>query len=322
MRKILLSILFVLFLSNLLIAQAIEKKFGRVYSEDFNFPSGIQDSTAGAVFLIDEGLSTYDHNFEVVFTYHARILILKSAEFDRAEIEISYPSNGYVRNIEASAFNLVEGKVKESKVSRKDIYTEKVTKDFYKEVFTIPNVKEGSIIEYTYTVSQGNFRSLNTWFFQNNVPVVYSEYRVEMPTFFNYKQTLTGFLSVNDYDTYTRNGHIGSETYTIEVKKFVMYNVPAFEEEPFMKSRKDNISSVRFEMVSYQFPGRTVEVVAPSNYFQLSTGLAKGSYYESIYKRNGYYNDILEEITLGISDSLEMLKAVYQYVQEEFEVDD
>jgi hypothetical protein len=321
-RIIQFTLLLFIIASCQLFGQSVEKKFGTVFAEDFNFPLGIEDSTAGAVFLLDEGVSTYDNNFEVVFSYHARILILKSAEFERAEIEIPYPSNGYVRNLKASAFNLVDGKVKESAVSKKEIYTDKVTSDTHKEVFTIPNVKEGTIIEYSYTVSQGSFRSLNTWFFQSDVPVVYSEYRVEMPDFFIYKQTLTGFLSVTDYDTFARNGTIGSQNYSIIVKKFIMLNVPAFVEEPFMRSRKDNVSSIRFEMVSYQYPGQLVETVAPANYYQLSTGLAKNTYYGSIYKRNGYYNEILEDLTQGISDSLEMIMAIYSYVQDEFEVDD
>jgi hypothetical protein len=304
-----------------LCGQSVEKKFGRVFADDFNFPSEIKDSTAGAVFLLDEGLSTYDYNFDVVFTYHTRILILKSAEFGRAEIEIPYPSKGYVKNLKASAFNLVAGKVKESEVSRRDVYTDKVTNELYKKVFTIPNVKEGTIIEYSYTVSQGSFRSLNAWYFQTDVPVVYSEYRVEMPDFFIYKQTLTGLLSATDYDTYSRNGTIGSQNYSIIVKKFIMLNVPAFVEEPFMKSRKDNISSIRFEMESYQYPGSRIETVAPSDYYQLGRELAEDTYYGSIYKRNGYYNELIEELTEAVNDSLEMAKAIYTYVQDEFEVD-
>ena len=58
--------------------------------------------------------------------------------------------------------------------------------------FTLPNVKEGSVIEYNYVI-KGDI-GVSPWQFQYSIPVASSEYTVEVPAYFNLHYTLKGMI--------------------------------------------------------------------------------------------------------------------------------
>jgi hypothetical protein len=45
----------------------------------------------------------------------------------------------------------------------------------------MPNVKEGSVIEFEYTIKSPRFSELIDWSFQSSIPVNYSEFRTYIP---------------------------------------------------------------------------------------------------------------------------------------------
>ena len=59
------------------------------------------------------------------------------------------------------------------------MYTEKIDKFRSALIFAFPNVKSGSVIEYKYRVTDPSL----LWYFQNYVPVRYSEIKVNIPSF-------------------------------------------------------------------------------------------------------------------------------------------
>ncbi|MFT4741732.1 MAG: transglutaminase-like putative cysteine protease [Marivirga sp.] len=320
MRKLMMVCLLLSLLTHASSAQK-KVKFGEISTSDFNVPEQIRDASVGAVVLLDQGKTTFDQNFTITLTIHERILILDNTEFDRATIKIPYYRDGYVNKIKAAAYNIVDGQVVQDKLSRKEIFTEKLVDERLVERFTIPNVKEGSIIEYTYTVGSKNYYNLNTWYFQTYVPVLYSEYTVIMPSFFNYRQNLSGILSISDYQVTAENGNLGTYRFTSVKKVFIAENVPAFKKESFITNSDNYISKIVFDLIDYTWPDSRTNVVNPSTYAELSEKLVSQFYYEGIYKGNSFLKDDLEVITDVSMSDLEKAKAIYTFVQGNFYVD-
>ena len=52
--------------------------------------------------------------------------------------------------------------------------------------FTLPGVKEGAIIDYEYTVTSDFLFNLQPWYFQGDIPCLWSEYRAALPQFLKY----------------------------------------------------------------------------------------------------------------------------------------
>jgi hypothetical protein len=297
------------------------RKLGDVKVVDFKIPEGISDSSAGAIVLFDMASNYFNYSFQLEFECHIRIYILNSSEFDRADIKIAHRTKDNVSKIKASSFNLVDGKVVESSISRKDIFTEKVTDDVNQERFSIPNVKEGSIIEYSYSVSYEDRASFNTWYFQMDIPVAYSRYTVKIPEYLGYKQVLSGVLPLTDYQENSSFGRTKDLTYNVDERTFIAKNVPAFVSEPFISSKENYISKITFRLSTVSFPGSQIQRFTPDNYSELSKKIAKDEYHAGVYKNNNFFNDDLEVIKSGKDSDLDIIKAIYTHVQKEYTID-
>ena len=78
------------------------------------------------------------------------------------------------------------------KVEKKDIFLDKVHRFLDKQTFTFPNVKNGSILEYTYEIVSPFIRQTEAWYFQQSIPVVTSNLTFQNQEYFNYQQDLRG----------------------------------------------------------------------------------------------------------------------------------
>jgi len=259
------------------------RKFGDVRVVDFQIPEDITDSTAGAIVLFDMASNYFNYAFQLEYECHTRIYILNSSEFDRADIKIPYRAKDNVSKIKASSYNLVDGKVVESSVSRRDVFTEKVTDEINQERFSIPNVKEGSIIEYSYYVSYKDRASFNTWYFQTDIPVAYSRYTVKIPEYLDYKQLLSGVLPLTDYQLKSSIGRVQNLSFNVSEKTFIAKNVPAFETEPYISNKENYISKIKFLLSGTNFPNNTVERFTPNSYVELSKKIAGDEYLSLIH---------------------------------------
>src|SRR5205814_8734511 len=104
---------------------------------------------------------------------------------DRANIHIpyyNYRSAEHIKNLTAQTYNLdASGNMITSKVEKKLIYDKKINSRHSEQVFTFPEVKSGSIIEYKYSVEASGFRGLLDWYFQKSIPVKFSQYTINFP---------------------------------------------------------------------------------------------------------------------------------------------
>ena len=92
-----------------------------------------------------------------------------------------------LENLKAHTYNLENGKVVETKVDVKNsVYRSGLDKNHVVQKFAFPAIKEGSIIEYEYTISSDFIFNLQPWKFQGDHPVLWSEYQVSIPEFFYY----------------------------------------------------------------------------------------------------------------------------------------
>lgn len=88
-----------------------------------------------------------------------------------------------VEDIKATAFNLEGGKVVKTSLKKSDVVTTKLDEQNYRLEFTVPNVKEGTVIEYEYRIHSQLFWQLRDWYAQCEIPVVYAKLDMNIPNF-------------------------------------------------------------------------------------------------------------------------------------------
>ena len=88
-----------------------------------------------------------------------------------------------VEDIKAIAFNMEDGKVVKTNLKKSEIVKTKIDEQNYQVEFTVPNVKEGTVIEYEYNIHSQLFWELRDWYAQNEIPVVYAKLDMDIPNY-------------------------------------------------------------------------------------------------------------------------------------------
>ncbi|MGB5362327.1 MAG: transglutaminase, partial [Aureibaculum sp.] len=152
MKNVALTVLFILFI--MLPSSAQDAKFGKVDKKDLMEKYYPSDSSANAAVLYKKRRSyfryTQGQGFELVTEIHERIKIYNKEGYDWATKKISLYQDGDNEkvSIKANTFNLVNGKIEKTKLSKSDIFDENVNKYWSRKKFTMPNLSEGCIVEW------------------------------------------------------------------------------------------------------------------------------------------------------------------------------
>src|SRR5258705_3462092 len=176
-------------------------KFGKVSPEDFKTFYSI-DSNANAVIIADVGSTEIIGNskagFSLEFKCYRRAQILNKNGYDIGDVSITLYTNGDAEedllNLRAVTYNLENGKVVETKLETKSgVFKDKLNKKHVSRKFTFPNIREGSIIEYQYTIKSDFIFNLQPWEFQGDYPRLWSEYTATIPEFYYYVTLSQGY---------------------------------------------------------------------------------------------------------------------------------
>ena len=88
-----------------------------------------------------------------------------------------------IEDVKATAFNMEGTKVVKTSLKKSDIVNKTIDEHNYLVEFTIPNVKEGTVIEYEYTIHSQLFWQLRDWYAQCDIPVVFAKLDMNIPNF-------------------------------------------------------------------------------------------------------------------------------------------
>lgn len=182
----------VLFLISLAVPCFSQNKipFGDIKTDDLRNLPYKPDPGADAIVLSDMGIAALNYDgddFYVEFVRDVKIRIVNSKGFKYANIELSFSPGDDLLSYKASTFNLKNGEKTEVPIGKKSFY--KDYSSFRRTVrFTFPDVHEGSVIEYSYTVKlkTNSIYRLVPWKFQTSIPVVSSAITVLYPENFAY----------------------------------------------------------------------------------------------------------------------------------------
>src|SRR5690606_5810742 len=130
-----------------------------------------------------------------IFERHTRYKIINKGGYDYGNMELRFyrQSGGESKldNMEASTYNLEGDKIITSKLNKDAKFSEKEDKNYTLKKFALPNIKEGSIVEYKYRITTDFIYTLGPWYFQRPIPTLYSEFSITVPEYYRYKPSTT-----------------------------------------------------------------------------------------------------------------------------------
>ena len=346
-------LLLFIFLQNSLSAQdKLNIKFGKVTPEDFNVVSPLIDSSTNAVVVAEVGKSEFiaeRSSFTMKFTAKRRIKIISKNGFDAATISIPlYVSNNNdgekLDALSAYTYNIENGEIIETKLDRASVFTEKTSDHWIKKKFTFPALKEGSIIEYSYTVFSDYFFNLQPWTFQGAYPVLWSQYEAGIPEFYKYvilsqgyqpflinkitqAQASFSFIDIkysNDQSGgfTTIQGNAATPGFTIngmvDYHMWIMKNVPALKEEPFTTTVDNSIAKIEFQLNQVAFPNSPRRNVMNTWENVARELMVNDDFGIPINKANNWLDDEDAVILKNATTKLEKAQKIFEYLRNNF----
>jgi hypothetical protein len=321
MKWLLLAVVFVAPIFQA-VSQRSPIKFGDIPMEDMTMTSYSQDSSAEAVILADYGEAHIEPRNEsdyLTFQRHMRIKILKKEGLSWADVKI-YLKRGTkdetVSRLKASTYNLENGRVVETPMSKENIFKEKYNRSYTLQKFTLPGVKVGSVLEFSYTLNSESNYSFPNWQFQHAIPVRWSEYWAIIPQVLVYEKYMQGYVPATVYEKKPQT----KEGFEVDAFHWVCKGVPAFKKEPFMTCEDDYVSKINFELASINMPGKPTREVLGS-WERLTSVLLDDDDFGTVIAKSGFLKSIVDEVTAGISEPAKKIEALHTYVKTNVEWD-
>jgi hypothetical protein len=232
--------------------------FGKIDKADLTTTECEFDKDAVAYKLLDYGDVQYTNGkdiFAIETKRRVRIKILKDKGLDNANIKLRFFSKlGYenITDISAVTYNLDNsGNIVTTKLEKSSIYKKPIDERISEVVFTMPDVKVGSVIEYKYSDKKESIEDLDDWYFQDDIPTRLSMYRIKVPSIFRFVNQVLTYQDVtvlkDEVSDQMSTPH-GILTYNSIVRTYSLNNVPALKDEPYMGAAKDYLQRVIFQL--------------------------------------------------------------------------
>ena len=333
--------LFCFLFSNIAIVLGQDNKFGKVSKEELAEKFYPKDSSASAAVLYKNQSIRFDYTqglgFKVITTIHERIKIYDKEGFDYATVsELLYKSGSdkeSISGLKAYTYNLVNGKIQKSKMDKSAVFSSKLNKYRDEEKFTLPNIKEGCVIEYVYKITSPFYYSIDEIVMQYDIPIKKQEISIATPEYFMFKPLMKGYLSMTpkhgrttdkiNYTTKSRSGGFSSSTtveansidYQVNTTDYVLEHVPGLKEEPFINDIDNYRSAVKYELLYVQFPQETRESYS-TTWEAVIKKIYKSDSFGGQLKSTKYFKEDLATLVSQTSSESELTAAIFLYVQQ------
>jgi len=324
------------------IANAQEFKLGKVSVAELQEKEHPKDHSAVAAILFNKGEVRFEYTQSDGFTtfteVKTRIKIYKKEGYDWATKKIRYYLVGNSKEIvsvsDAVTYNLVDGKIEKTKLKTEGEFDENINRYWSQKKITMPNIKEGSVIEFQYIIKTKSIGSLRDWDFQSSIPVNHSEYITYIPEYFVFNTNKKGFVfptvTTKDYSktislTSKENrgngsGFVGVNinqdefTYQETQTTYLAENLPAMKDEAYVNNIENYTSSISHELSLTKFNNRVTKTYA-TDWESVTKTIYEFEDFGLELNKTGYFEEDLKTLVSGEKSRGETIGTIFNYVK-------
>lgn len=311
-KKSFLLTVFLLVICHLFYAQ--EVTFGDVTKQELKETYYPMDSTANAVYLY-KYRKTYIDGYSLVTDIYHKIKIYNKEGFDYATKKISLyktsSADEKVSGLKAYTYNLINDEVVKEKLSKDAIFKREYHKRLNHFTFTMPNIKEGSIIEYKYSLRSPFLTNIDEFKFQHAIPVKKLYAELSTPAFFKFNTKVKGFLPFYPKRSHKRDNRIDAKVNIIE---YNLSNIPALEEEKYVDNLDNYKAGVEYELIAVHYTTHTKYY--SQTWEDVAKTVNKYDTYKYGLKKKSYYKDDIDQLITGTSTLQDKVKKIYDFVRQ------
>lgn len=333
--KLLIFLLFTTFI------YSQEYELGKVTIAQLEEKYHPKDTSAVAAILFEKGKTSFNYEemngFSTTTEVLVKIKIYKKEGFEWANRKIRHYIDGKKETVSFSkgvTYNLVNGEIEKTKLKSSGEFTEKINNFWSETKIVMPNVKEGSIIEYAYIIKSPFISNFPEWSFQKNIPVNHSEYTTLIPEYFVYNTFTKGFSNIKvtrnsdnrkmpysySYVDASRAGTAKSERVTTELQfvenstNYIAEDVPALKEESFVNNIDNYSSSILHELSMTKYPNSPTKSYSSDWESVVKTIYDNEDFGGQLNKAN-FYEEDLNALLKDITTTEDKIATIFSYVK-------
>ncbi|WDF46750.1 DUF3857 domain-containing protein [Chryseobacterium sp. KACC 21268] len=227
-----------------------------------------------------------------------------------------------ITSLKVNTYNLENGKIAATSVDKNSKFKSKENKNISVTKFAFENVKDGSIVEYKYSVLSPFLYVIPKVMIEDEVPIRYLEYVFDAPKQFGYNINYKGELKPFKQEV-TEKILYGADCRTY---RFAYKDIAAYKDEKYVNNIENYRTSIRLELNSTDFPltgGNSVYDGALRGGFK-SYGVTWQDIRKQLYedenfgdelKRSSLVKDLLPEDIKSIKNEEQRAAAVLKFTQ-------
>ncbi|CAM1367967.1 conserved hypothetical protein [Tenacibaculum sediminilitoris] len=320
MRNILLALTSLIFLNGY-----SQKKrsttVGKISIKELKMVSYEKDTTANAVVLYEHANYYIDENkdYKKTTDFYFKVKILKNEGVDKATVKIPFYGEEVVHSIKGITYNISKSnKIIKNHLINSQVYTKDLYGKWKEIIFTLPNIKKGSVIEYTYSVTSP-YSKIDDWNFQSDIPKVKSDFTAAILGNWKYNIRVVGFQKLNKNNASVKKGCVyipGLGDGACLILDYGMDDISAFKEEDYMLSKENFMSKLSFELESFQNPKGGIDRYTKT--WKDADKSLKHDFLDNQTSKKGFFKKHLPPNLISIKNDLERAKKMYTFIQNHF----
>ncbi|PQJ13742.1 hypothetical protein BST94_15490 [Nonlabens xylanidelens] len=325
-------------------------RYGKVGNVDFTLKAKDVEEVPDAIVILKKEHVDFDINKEVGLlqrrTIHERIKINTEAGLEYATRKVLlYMDDGRVsekiKSLKAVTYNLIDGELNKKKLKKSAVFKEVINDQLRIESFTMPDVKIGSVIEFTYVVVSP-YVVIDDVILQYGVPILNIDVKMVWLELYQYKMHFNPratYVPIFDFEDseknfsmisrpnsiYSSNGTYKSvdlDRYKLDSKIISLKdsNIPALNIEPMAGNMNNYRSKVIVEL--------TGKKIADYDYKQYSTtwedvsnNILNNDKFGDQIDPSRFFKKDLESLIKDLKTDKEKIKAILQFVKEKVKWD-
>ena len=315
-------------------------KFGKVSKAELEEQFYPLDSSAIAAILYKKRRTYYEYSdsegFMLITEVHERVKLYNKEGFDWATKSISLytrgGSNERIMGLKANTYNLENNKVQVTKLKKEGIFKENINKYWNRKKFTLPNLKEGCVVEWKYKISSPFIWNIKNVVLQQTIPIKHIEAKVEIPEYYIFKNRMQGFYPINlerskknskiVLTSKSRQGYLRTKTtfsqdkidLTTNIISTTLNNVPAIKEEPYINNLNNYRAILKFEHTATRYPNSQPKFYN-TTWEDVTKTIYKSPNFGGQLEKSSYFKDDLQSLVAPTASMSEKISSIFQFVK-------
>lgn len=233
-------------------------------------------------------------------------------------------TNEKITSLKVNTYNLEDGKIATTAVDKNSKYKSKENKNYSVTKFAFENVKDGSIVEYRYSVLSPFVYVIPKVMIEDEVPIRHFEYVFDASLYYGYNVNYNGELKPFKQEVAEKTLY-GTDSRTY---RFAYKDIAPYRDEKYVNNIENYRTSIRFELNSTNFPtsGGNIHDGPMKGGFK-SYGVNWNDIRKQLYddenfgeelKRKNLVKDILPQEIKSIKNNTERAAAVLKFAQKNY----